>query len=258
MLRCPVCASPLCLTKNKTYACKNNHSFDISKSGYTNLLLSKTNSGDNKEMVNARSNFLNLGYYKKLALKIKDIVKDYKNDVIVDAGCGTGYYSSFLKTENNTIYGFDISKFAIEKASKLNKNINYFVASSASFPLDNNVADIILTVFAPTFPKEFKRVLKDNGIFILVVPNKLHLYELKEMLYTAPYLNSEKNYSLDDFILIKKEDLTYKINIDKPNLFSLIQMTPYFYKTNPDSFKNIKDNTDLTLDFTIYVYKKDL
>lgn len=258
MLRCPVCANPLYLSQNKTYVCEKKHSFDISKSGYTNLLLSKTNSGDNKEMVNARSTFLNNGYYEKLALKIKEIVKDYKNELIIDAGCGTGYYSSFLKTETNLIYGFDISKFAIEKASRLNKNISYFVSSTASLPLDNNIADILLTIFAPTFPNEFKRVLKDEGIFILVVPNKHHLYELKEMLYNSPYLSHEKNYSLDDFVLIKKEDLTYKVNIDKTNLFSLIQMTPYFYKTNPDSFKNIKENTDLTLDFTIYVYKKDL
>ena len=70
MLICPICKEKLQIVNN-SYKCINNHSFDISKSGYTNLLISKTNSGDNQEMVNARFVFLNKGYYKNLALKIK-------------------------------------------------------------------------------------------------------------------------------------------------------------------------------------------
>ena len=42
---CPKCRLPL--TKlDRTYKCSNNHSYDISKYGYVNLLLSKTNCGD--------------------------------------------------------------------------------------------------------------------------------------------------------------------------------------------------------------------
>lgn len=255
MIRCPVCKSRLS-RKNSAYVCENNHSFDVAKCGYTNLLLSKTNSGDNKDMVNARYNFLNNGYYQKLALKIQEIAFSYPHNIIIDAGCGTGYYSSFLKTNNNEIYGFDISKFAIEKASKQNKEINYFVASSNALPLDNNIADIIVTVFAPTFKEEFKRILKKDGIFIQVVPDKNHLYELKELLYSNPYFNEEKDYHLDNFLLIKKEELKYSENVKYDDLYSLIQMTPYFYKTDHESFKQIKVNIDLTLHFTIYVYKK--
>ena len=65
MLICPVCKEKLQIVNN-SYKCINNHSFDISKSGYTNLLISKTNSGDNQEMVNARFVFLNKGYYKNV------------------------------------------------------------------------------------------------------------------------------------------------------------------------------------------------
>ena len=64
----------------------------------------------------------------------------------------------------------------------------------------------MLTIFAPTFANEFYRVLNNNGHFILVGPGKYHLYELKEKLYNNPYLNEEKNYQLDNFILVKKEN----------------------------------------------------
>ena len=40
ILICPVCGENLSKTE-KSYTCTNRHSFDISKSGYVNLLLSK-------------------------------------------------------------------------------------------------------------------------------------------------------------------------------------------------------------------------
>ena len=59
---CPNCKQKLQKIDN-SYKCINNHSFDISKQGYVNLLLNTSNSGDNKEMINARSIFLQKGYY---------------------------------------------------------------------------------------------------------------------------------------------------------------------------------------------------
>lgn len=261
---CPICKNKNKLklaTDEKSYICSKNHSFDISKSGYLNLLVSKTNSGDNKDMVNARSNFLNKGYYEPLAIKIKEVVNkyspDYKN--VVDAGCGTGYYSNYLKNSNSSIYGFDISKFAIDKAKKLQKENNYFVASTSFLPIEDDSVDVLLTVFAPTFPNEFFRVLKKDAIFVLVVPNHNHLYELKKALYDKPYLNEDKDYSIlnSNFTLVEKLDLTYKTNINNDDLLQLVKMTPYFYKTNPTRIDKLDFNNDeLTLDFSIFVYKK--
>ena len=39
--------------------------------------------------------------------------------------------------------------------------------------------------------------------------------------------------------------------------FNLLTMTPYFYKTNPTRIDKLDFNNDeLTLDFSIFVYKK--
>lgn len=57
---CPVCGKAL--SGEKTFKCKNNHSYDKSKHGYLNLLMSNASSGkrhgDDKLMVIARSEFL--------------------------------------------------------------------------------------------------------------------------------------------------------------------------------------------------------
>ena len=64
---CPVCKEKL-YAQNKSLVCNNNHTFDIAKSGYVNLLLSKQAGknvhGDNKLMVRARRDFLSKGTLK--------------------------------------------------------------------------------------------------------------------------------------------------------------------------------------------------
>ena len=65
-LRCPVCAGALA-KRAGAYVCPKNHSFDIAKSGYVNLLLnsSQGHHGDDKLMVRARRDFLDKGYYDR-------------------------------------------------------------------------------------------------------------------------------------------------------------------------------------------------
>ncbi|MDE7139068.1 MAG: methyltransferase, partial [Ruminococcus sp.] len=109
---CPVCRERLGIS-GKTYVCPKNHSFDIARSGYVNLLLSKhagkTVHGDNKLMVQARHDFLEKDYYSPLR---DTICEKVKSGVILDAGCGEGYYTAGIseKLGSSEIYGIDISK----------------------------------------------------------------------------------------------------------------------------------------------------
>jgi len=83
---CPVCSSPLSL-EGRSYYCVNNHSYDISKEGYVNLLLANQKQsrdpGDSKEMLEARKSFLNRGYYKPLARAVASIIIKYKRKVFI-------------------------------------------------------------------------------------------------------------------------------------------------------------------------------
>ena len=259
MLICPKCKSKLNKVDN-TYKCINNHSYDISKYGYVNLLLSKTNAGDDKVMVDARYNFLAKDYYLPLAKSIINILSKYiqKDSLILDGGCGTGYYDSVIKNNYPNMIGYDISKDAITKAAKLNKDLLYFVASSNDIPLSNNSIDCILNIFTPTFETEVTRLLKDNGILIIVTPKDNHLIELKKAIYENAYLNEEEIPSFNNLYLDKSYQSIFNSNLNKEDLDSLIKMTPYFYKTSKDNLEKIKniDSLNVTFAFNIYIYKK--
>ncbi len=272
MLSCPVCARNLELN-DKTYRCVKNHCFDKAKSGYVNLLTSdKMNSkfpGDNKLMVKARRDFLSHGYYSNLADNLCRIVCKYSkgNVSLLDAGCGEGYYTEKIVAsllENGlsvNAVGIDISKNAVDFAAKIvNSEIEYAAASVFHIPVADKSMSSVVSVFSPLCLEEFKRVLKKDGVFFMVIPDKKHLWELKSVLYENPYENQVKDYALDGFKLEEAFDVpAEKIMIDsKEDIASLFTMTPYYYNTKPDDKIKLEqlDKLETTIEFKILVYRK--
>lgn len=131
ILTCPVCRARL-ERKDKSFVCSRGHSFDLSASGYLHLLPSSQMRskvpGDNRQMVQARRNFLQKGYYQPISDALnRQLLEHCKKNVplqILDAGCGEGYYTNrlaqFLGKEQPdfSITGVDISKFAVDAAAK--------------------------------------------------------------------------------------------------------------------------------------------
>ena len=126
MFICPICKSKLNI-QGKSYLCENNHSFDIAKQGYVNLLpvnkKHSDNPGDSKEMVLSRREFLESGNYdcftKKLCEIINSLFPDTQKITIADCGCGEGYYDGKLEgiSSDYDLFGFDISKEAVRYAA---------------------------------------------------------------------------------------------------------------------------------------------
>lgn len=89
-------------------------------------------------MVRARTEFLNKGYYAPLANKLAEIIKEFEPSILIDAGCGEGYYTEQIahQLENGHVYGLDISKDALLDASKRCKTATFAVASTSSMPFN--------------------------------------------------------------------------------------------------------------------------
>lgn len=268
---CPVCGKIL-EKKEKSYICADNHTFDIAKSGYVNLLLSKhigkSVHGDNKLMVQARKDFLDKAFYAPLCGALCEAVDKYLCDggVILDAGCGEGYYTSafcdklILSNKRAEIFGIDVSKIAVEYAAKRKKNISYATASVFDIPAADESCDMLVTLFAPYCGEEYQRVLKESGYIIMAIPSENHLWELKKAVYDTPYKNEVKPYELDGFILEEKKKISYKINLESAkDIQSLFSMTPYYYKTGKTEKERLESLTELEtqVDFELLVYRRE-
>ncbi len=278
LLLCPVCKENLIKdTSNKTYKCKNNHTYDIAKEGYVNLLISNQkrskNPGDSKEMVLARIDFLSKGYYKQLSDKINEKIVQYLTKHskdkfnIVDLGCGEGYYMINLKNymdEKNikaNYYGIDVSKDAVKYAGKTNKDCVWAVGNNFNILASDKSIDCILSVFSPIDIDECNRVLKDDGIFVRVLPRTNHLIQLRNIIYSEVHLN-EKVYkaSDEDNEYVEEPNVTFDIELNKEEILSLLKMTPHYWKSTPENKEKLDSYESLviTIDMRIGVFQKKI
>lgn len=277
---CPACQCTLKLN-NCAWRCENNHSYDVAKEGYVNLLLAQNKNskqpGDNKEMVNGRRAFLEQGFYQPLADSISKIFNQHlaaltalttqKEQTVVnffDAGCGEGYYMSQVgqccKQPDTQIEfsGLDISKFAVQKAAKKYRENHFAVASTFQLPLENNSQDTVLQIFAPSSELEIHRVLKSNGIWITVNPAANHLYEFKQALYDNPAEHKVEQVIPEGFVLVQQLNVSFVIQLTEPQQRkNLLMMTPYYWSATVQKKQNlINDLQRFTTDFNICVYTK--
>ena len=253
-ISCPVCKNKLSMVEH-SLQCTNGHNFDIAKQGYINLNMHNSqNTGDNSEMINARSNFLNKGYYSFLLDEINKHLS--KDDKLVDLACGEGYYTSKFICEDKV--GIDLSKQGLKIASKNDKSTTYLLNSIFHNHLEDNCADKIITIFAPIAKQEIVRLLNDDGSFILVKPDENHLFELKKAIYDNPYLNEIEDIRIDGMYLDKEIKISNTETLNNEDLQNLFMMTPYYNttsKVDKDKLNNI-DNLDVTFSFIIDIYKK--
>ncbi len=269
MFLCPICKQEL-VKHEKSLKCPLNHSFDYAKSGYINLLnpgkKNNAKAGDSKEMIDARSSFFKCNAYEPISNKLSEIVSQFDNSVIVDAGCGEGYYTKNLaKTHTeSTILGFDMSKFGCEHGAKESKredlsNLHYTVSNIFDLPLADNSVDVVTSLFAPVAFEENSRILKLGGHMIVASAGVEHLNGLKSILYDVPYSNEEKVLNYANFQLIRVENLKYEAQIfGNSTISALFTMTPYYHRTSLKDKEKLThvDSLVTTIDVNFALYKK--
>ena len=268
---CPVCRNPFTLL-DKKLLCRENHSYDISREGYVNLLLPNmkrsSSPGDSSEMIRSRNRFLSSGYYGMLPeLLAREIEKyfqgiDQPDCSVLDAGCGEGYILSELGNRINDgkikFYGIDISRDAVKTAAKRSSRVSYAVAGLFNMPVASGSVNCLLNIFAPSPADEFKRVLAPGGIVIHVHPGDEHLYSLREKLFTEIMPLRKDDKLASSFILHSTKELKYNFTIaEKPDLADLVNMTPYAWKTGKERLTRFLAETGIletTAHFIISIY----
>lgn len=273
-IQCPFCKNMLIFDTERSYICMNNHTFDISKEGYINLLpVNKKKSkspGDNDMMVKARRLFLEEGFYNPLMGEIKHVIDseltfDKEEINVLDSGCGEGYYSehalSNLKGITSKIIGTDISKHAVKQAAKKYKNNFYFVSSIYNLPVQTDSIDLILSVFSPNDPIEFNRILNKDGYLIIVSPGEHHMKQLAELIYDSfrPHEYNIIEKIGEPFTHLLTSRKTFEIDINNSSMLqNLLKMTPYYWNTSIEAQKKIEQCNAITItcDFNITVLKQ--
>ena len=233
---CPVCGEPLYKEIN-SLVCPNRHSFDIARQGYVNLLTVQQkhslDPGDTRQQVLARREFLEAGYYAPISDALNRAALDHRaQGEILDIGCGEGYYSARLAAAMGApLTGLDISKEAVRCAAAKYKACAWLCSTAAHIPVPDGSAGTLTSLFALTLPGEFRRVLREGGIFLQVLAAEDHLLGLKSIIYEE-LTHKEKNITplLPGFELLESREIKFPFTVEGAQIGHLLSMTPHLFR----------------------------
>jgi 23S rRNA (guanine745-N1)-methyltransferase len=186
MLLCPVRGCHQALAREqRRLVCPRRHSFDVARSGYVNLLQPQERRsrqpGDTAAAVAARRRLHDRGVTQPLLDGIGEMLAPSRGDVVLDAGCGDGFYLGELARRTGfEAHGIDISIPAIEAAAKRFPGCEWIVANADRFvPYAGHSFSTVLSITARMNASEFRRVLQADGRLLVAIAAPDDLIELR-------------------------------------------------------------------------------
>jgi 23S rRNA (guanine745-N1)-methyltransferase len=165
--------------------CSRGHSFDIARSGYINLLQPRERRskqpGDTLAAVAGRRRLHDLGVMQAMLSGIAETIAASSSDVVLDAGCGDGFYLGTLSGQTGfDAHGIDISVPAIEAAARRYPECEWIVANAdRMIPYADGSFSLVLSITARMNAGEFRRVLRPGGRLLVAAPSPSDLIELR-------------------------------------------------------------------------------
>jgi 23S rRNA (guanine745-N1)-methyltransferase len=195
MLLCTVrdCHLPLARALDKgeggrRLVCPRGHSFDVARSGYINLLQPQDRRskrpGDTPAAVGARRRLHDLGVTAPLLDGIADLAQVSPDDIVLDAGCGDGFYLGSLARQSGCAgHGVDISIPAVEAAARRyppGTAHEWIVANADRFvPYADRSFSVVLSITGRMNAAEFRRVLREDGRLLVALAAPDDMIELR-------------------------------------------------------------------------------
>jgi 23S rRNA (guanine745-N1)-methyltransferase len=236
ILRCPVCGGELSRVE-ASLRCRDGHSFDIARQGYASLTVGvRPASGDDAPMVQARRSLLETGVYAPIRAELVRLAAGPERppSTVVDAGCGTGYYLAGLidALPSARGLGLDSSTYALRAAAKAHPRAAAVACDLfGPLPVASASVDLVLDVFAPRNPGEFRRVLHPDGVLVVTRPTDRHLAQLRRDVEGMVGIDPEKEERLQRtlepyFEAIHTVSSEYTVRLTPAEAADLVLMTP--------------------------------
>lgn len=233
---CPICSEAMEMVEQSKLVCKQQHSFDLAKSGYVNLAPQAHTTKYDKSLFESRTEVMSSGFFQpiisNLVSRLNEQIGHVNNPVVMDAGCGEGTHLSTIHAQlapGCVGIGIDLAKEGIVAASKTYPGFIWSVADLAAMPFQAGQIDVILNILSPANYAEFNRLLKPGGKVLKVVPESGYLKELRDIFYEGKQQKEEtdpvERFS-EHFDRVESERVTYTFELPEGLLASLIHMTP--------------------------------
>lgn len=246
-LRCPVCAGDLACA-GRALRCAEGHAFDVARQGYAGLLTGnvRTGTADTAAMVAARAEFLDGGHFAPLADLIADRASERAPETgcVLDVGAGTGHYLAAVldRLPGRAGVALDVSKHAVRRAARAHPRVGALTWDVwRPLPVRTGSVAVLLDVFAPRNGAEFHRVLRPDGVLIVVTPAAHHQTEIIEELglLTVDARKADRVADAvgDRFTPAGTWPLEIPLRLTRAEVGSLVGMGPSAWHTDPETLR---------------------
>lgn len=141
-------------------------------------------------------------------------IQRYKKKKILDYGSNDCYFSKHFKNDYS-YYGVDTNRDLLKKTTKIYSK-NFYFLKNKNLPFRRNFFDcvvlshVIAHIYNPyNLFRQIKKVLKKDGILIIVSPNKFYKFFYFFINLFNEYWPDEtisKHYSFDELIKMNKKE----------------------------------------------------
>ena len=260
ILRCPLCGGGF-EKKDASLVCAKRHTFDIARQGSVNFVPQQKESFYKKELFESRAKVFEAGVYAPVIAALSEAIERYvkkEHPVLLDAGCGEGYYTKAVCPERNmTRIGFDLSKEAVRLAARGQAEAAFFAADLKNIPMADHSVNVLLDVFTPANYAEFARVLAPGGVVMKLAPRSGYLRQLREAaaqhLRRSEYDGGDvERYVHERMDVLEQRAITYTLPVTPQLAEHLAKMTPMLAGVEIAAL-DLSAVTEITIDETLYV-----
>ncbi|GEK90624.1 methyltransferase domain-containing protein [Alkalibacterium kapii] len=259
LFKCPVCDSDFEEILDNQLICSQDHTFDISKKGTLHFLMKPSKTEYSKDMLLSRQHIAKMGFWQPMLDVLYSLLKE-KGGTTLDAGCGEGSHSAYLRERGlaGPVIAFDISKEGINLGAATYEDLFFLVADLAQSPFQSEQFDTILNILSPSNYKEFKRLLKDGGQVIKVIPGQDYLIELRSFQTKERQFYSNENVKdkfIEHFEDLESHPVRYAVELTDREIKDFLKMTPLGWnvKVTENDYKSLRK---ITVDMEILIGNK--
>ena len=277
-LRCPLCGGALA-ADGGSLRCGAGHVYDLARAGYVNLLppgkKNNAKTGDEREMIRARSEFLRRGFYDPIDEALASALAEHaaaeaepneKPFRLADLGAGEGYHTcrtaAILADRLGRpvdALGFDASKAGAEAGCRLAKSLGFLRQDGLSaapeqwtspvraavlpgnifrLPLADRRMDASMSLFAPVPWEEAARILVPGGILAVVSAGREHLGEMRAILYDEVRrtdFHPAPPDGFDKLTLLSRRTVSFPVTLSSQEEIAALFVMTPFYHRTGDA-----------------------
>lgn len=247
--------------------CPRGHAYDISRTGYFNLLQPHHRrshfAGDSKDVVQARATAIAAGVGRRLFAHVADLAGQQVAplEVVVDLGCGTGNQLAMMAERQPIVgVGIDISTAAVDHAARQFPELTWVVANAdRRLPIVDRSTALVLSLHGRRNAAECARVLRPGGRVIVAVPAPDDLVELRTAVHGQAIDRSREASVAREFdasfVLDAQHTVRDRVTLTPLELRALLRITYRGARQSHAARLESLERLDITLASAVSVFR---